>query len=370
MAPRLDRSELTQQVLRNCRIADARYAGLHSVCGLALRLRDLYKWETALPPWVEPDSGAILDWIGEKEDLWEGLAEERFAPIRVQARNYDPFDTAGINEVLLPHGLYYGAGYAGALRPTFVLAELEEQRRVDGLAVHTVGRELARDLLSLPALSQGHTILLRRQAAGFFLWDQILFVSKSGRPALAVALEVYGLDISDMSQVGKVFPRLISDQMEVYLHHELGEMRHGRFDRSVWRDLIATFAHSSIELFVRGLKDLLADTCPDGLLPFIIRERKFPCLATCVAFQDGMRQMLFPELERAFRDFLETRDWQRIEQAVGLGFGRACDYARRLSAIYRQGKDLDDRAWMAEEISRQLLAPLNLPSPNQPLESA
>jgi hypothetical protein len=41
----------TRQVLRNCDISDADHAGFYSICGLALRLRDLYKWENQLPPW-------------------------------------------------------------------------------------------------------------------------------------------------------------------------------------------------------------------------------------------------------------------------------------------------------------------------------
>ena len=39
---------MTEQVLRNCHISYARHAGLYSICGLALRLRDLYKWEMGL----------------------------------------------------------------------------------------------------------------------------------------------------------------------------------------------------------------------------------------------------------------------------------------------------------------------------------
>ena len=53
---KIDPGNITRQVLRNCEISDARHAGLFSICGLALRLRDLYKWEKGLDPWVEKDS--------------------------------------------------------------------------------------------------------------------------------------------------------------------------------------------------------------------------------------------------------------------------------------------------------------------------
>ncbi len=58
---------IIDQVLTNCDIADSQHAGLFSICGLALRLRDLYKWERALSPWEERESGEILEWIEQKE---------------------------------------------------------------------------------------------------------------------------------------------------------------------------------------------------------------------------------------------------------------------------------------------------------------
>ena len=61
---------VVNQVVHNCNISDARYAGYYSVCGLALRLRDLYKWEKGLDPWVEDEPSKVLEWIGEREDLF------------------------------------------------------------------------------------------------------------------------------------------------------------------------------------------------------------------------------------------------------------------------------------------------------------
>ena len=48
----MDIKALREQVLHNCTISDSHHAGLYSICGLALRLRDLYKWEKGLDPWV------------------------------------------------------------------------------------------------------------------------------------------------------------------------------------------------------------------------------------------------------------------------------------------------------------------------------
>jgi hypothetical protein len=52
------------QVQANCDISDAIHAGVFSICGLALRMRDLYKREKRLPLWKEKAAEDILDWIG------------------------------------------------------------------------------------------------------------------------------------------------------------------------------------------------------------------------------------------------------------------------------------------------------------------
>jgi hypothetical protein len=68
MKPMININDITRQVLHNCDISDAYHAGMFSICGLALRLRDLYKWERGLPPWEESDSAKVLEWIEAKEN--------------------------------------------------------------------------------------------------------------------------------------------------------------------------------------------------------------------------------------------------------------------------------------------------------------
>jgi len=114
----IDLDRLTRQVLHNCDVSDALHAGIYSVCGLAMRLRDLYKWERRLAPWEEHEAGPVLDWIGKREDLWESLADAQYQPLSIDDREFDRFDCNGINTVLEPHGLFYGAGYAHSLKPT------------------------------------------------------------------------------------------------------------------------------------------------------------------------------------------------------------------------------------------------------------
>ena len=125
-------SSLTSQVRYNCAICDSLHAGLFSVCGLAMRLRDLYKWEQGLPPWEERESAEVLEWIEAKENKWENYPENGFEELAIDGRTFDPFDTVGINTSLNPHNIFYGAGYARSLKPTFFLADIAEKTNLGG----------------------------------------------------------------------------------------------------------------------------------------------------------------------------------------------------------------------------------------------
>ena len=95
-----DQQAIIDQVLRNCDISDAQFSGNYSVCGLFLRLRDLYKWEKGLDSWIEKESIEILDWIDAKEELWDALPDENLEEMNRAGKRYDPFEAPGTNEVL------------------------------------------------------------------------------------------------------------------------------------------------------------------------------------------------------------------------------------------------------------------------------
>ena len=239
---------LAEQVRHNCDISDARHAGLFSICGLALRLRDLYKWEHDLAPWQERETSEILDWIGAKETLWEKLAGRDYRRLSLNGERFDPFDTRSLNARLNPRGFFYGAGYAHSMKPTFFLTDVRFQTALHGCPVYTLGRELA-----------------------------------------------------------------------------------------------------------RALKDLLADTAPQGALRHLGKGRQSAGVGFYVAFLGGLAKKLLPELVTCFGEFARTSDWRLIEQAVSAGHQRAQQYTREMVEIYRAGKDSNDLAGAAAEMDSRLL---------------
>ena len=351
----LNLDDITRQVRHNCDISDAQHAGLYSICGLALRLRDLYKWENRLPPWVEKDSAEILEWIDARENRWEKLVDRKPADLAIGGRRFDLFDTSGINAVLEPFGLYYGAGYAQSLKPTFLLARLEHTSKVDGHTVYTLGQELARDLLTIPALSQDDGIILRREAAQLFLWDKIFYIKKSGRPALKFALFHCGMENPPNDELQRNLDRILAVQSRTYIYHEIGEREDTIFDRDKWREIIAAYPHTPVELAARAMKDLLADTGEKGPLHHIVNHRDSAALGLFVAFFDGLGKEFFPELRVAFQLFTGSGDWQLIAEAAAAGNRTARQNAEIILAVHKEGQRRQDPQWAAREIETCLL---------------
>jgi Family of unknown function (DUF6866) N-terminal domain/Family of unknown function (DUF6866) C-terminal domain len=351
----LNIDDITRQVLQNCNISDAHHAGMFSICGLALRLRDLYKWEQELSPWEERDSSEVLEWIAGKENKWETYADTDFGEISLDGKKFSPFDTSSINALLEPHNFFYGAGYARSLKPTFFLAVIEEKSTIDETPIYILGRELARDLLTIPALSQNDCVLLRQESARLFLWDSIFYIKKSARPALKFALDSCGIKDQQPKALRRKLAAILAAQKATYIYHEIGELKDTVFDRGLWREIIAAFPFSPAEYLARAVKDLLADTNDYGTLHHIVRERKTAALGFYAAFLDGLLKEFFPELPTALQEFTQTKDWRLIERAVSSGHRTAIKHAGLIMDLYREGVCKNDLKWAEIQIQKRLL---------------
>ena len=354
---------LLETVRTNCAISDARDNGVFSLCILVLKLRNLYKWETGLDPWSEPESGVLLDWIAAKEESWEGYSHESFHPLPVDSSRLDPFADQEANLSLERHGLVYGAGYGRSLKAIFFIAERVVEREIDGCRALILGREKARELSAPFAMTRDNTIYFRQEPFRFYLWDQIQEMRPSGREALLFALGRYGFldqdNSLDPARLRQGFDLLAKEEMEVYLRHEVGEMQPGPLSGRTLKKIIAAFPASPIELLARGLKDILADTHPQGMLGHIIANRREASLGFYASFLDGLRRELFTEIRPACRNFITTRNWQEIETARQICRKRIQGYAARLASLAGE-IDITPTDVMKERIRREFLCPLGL----------
>ncbi len=349
-------AQLAPQVRANCTRSDAAVAGRFSLCGLLLRLRNLYKWEQGIPPWREGAAGEVLDWVSRREEQWDELPGLSPLPYRLDGAELDPFDLNGINRLLLPLGWVYGAGWVSRELPVFFLGRLSGRRRRDGLEVMELDRELGRDIYFLPGMRQEGRVYLRREPLAFLVWDKIADPRKSAARFVAFGLNGYGLDRAELLAApgDQALAPVLAGEMEAVLWHEAGEAAAGPEAAALLERAVCDHPASELEHFARGVKDLIADTGPGGRLAGIVAAASVGALGFFPAWLAGFPRMLFPEIDAAVMEFMHSGDWSAVEQARELGHRRA----RRALELLGPILELGPGAATLDTARREVIGPL------------
>jgi len=348
--------KIAAQVKHNCNISDAQFWGLYSPCGLLLRMRDLYKAEHNLSSADSVDHTKVGIWIDRREDLWEDAEQKKFASISINGKKFSPYAIKEINLILNKEGFIYAAGYGNMMKPIFMLARLSRKYSIGRYRVYIAGQELARDLATTPAMTRGHTIIARDEVMRYFFRDRYEDMNaKNCNSALSRAFNEYGISRGmDKKITAKLFENLFSDMVKketaAFVYHEVGEISQRRILGRWWKELIMDFPYSRAELFLRNLKDTLADTCTSGMLSHIIENRKTASLHFYIALLKGFRKNIMPDLVPAYNDFISSGNWETIEQARKKGYKNAKQIALQLQEMNSSGQATP------ENIEKQLMA--------------
>jgi hypothetical protein len=105
-----------------------------------------------------------------------------------------------------------------------------------------------------------------------------------------------------------------------------------------WLSILSHNQDRATEFYVRGIKDLLADTSEKGPLKWITNSMEESLLNFYMVFMDGIRKTIFPEMATAFQNFFKDRDWSLIEQARIKGYERAAALRGHVLRLWREGK--------------------------------
>jgi hypothetical protein len=346
---------ITSQVKRNCNISDAKFWGEYSICGLLLRLRELYRSERGLKLWESIPHKEISEWMSEREILWRDLYDKDLDNIVIGKTAFGPFEVARINATLKKKNLIYGAGYGLRMKPSFFLADLISKRTLDGYVVYVAGSEYARDLAEYPAMVQDGIIFARLDTTKLLLWERFEELRlRDPKSPLAFAFSRYGItpDEKLSEDIDKKLSLIALSEVDIYIHHELGEAFEGEKLGDEWKNLLIDLSGRKAEFFSRGIKDLISDTSEQGMVKYIIENRKEGSLGFYIVFLEGYRKLLFPEIVKAFEKFIELGDWELIEDARKAGYKKARGYAERLLSIRR---DNHDRKWVSEYIEGEMI---------------
>ncbi len=358
--------QLIRDIQHNCNISDARDHGVYSMCTMVLKLRNLYKWEHGIEPWQEAEPADLLEWIDGKEKYWQTIADQEYRKLSLNGSEYSPADLAEINNAVAQTGMVYGCGYGRSMKAVFFLAEKKEELQISGCKVVILGKERAKEMASPFAMTQDGVVYVRRESLRYFLWDQIQELRSSCRTAFRHALLLHGV----LDKEGQLSQKLLKEKIDaiaeaelnLFIYHEIGELLQTTLDSATLQKIITTFPASVIELVCRSLKDVLADTHPQGLLTHLISAKRETSLSFYIGFLDGLRKMLFPEIFEAFNRFLENRDWQIVEQARTECRRRNLELARTVKGMAEDIGNIPDED-VQKAFHSKIIEPLGLETP-------
>jgi hypothetical protein len=138
------------------------------------------------------------------------------------------------------------------------------------------------------------------------------------------------------------FHKIWSAQKNIYIRHEIGELEETVFNRAIWQQMLADYPHTAVELLVRTLKDLLADTGPKGVLTHLIENRDAAGLGLYMAFGNGITRLLTKALICAFDGFIADSHWPHVRDAARKIRRDVTAYTHQVLDLYHAAEALGD----------------------------
>ncbi|MBI1425178.1 MAG: hypothetical protein GC149_17150 [Gammaproteobacteria bacterium] len=310
----LDLQTLKQTVQKNCHIADANSAGNYTLCVYLLKMREFYRWENGYNFGDNIPREEVGNWLREREALWEDLQDADYEKIPLNDQVFDPFDSHSINQTLQDQHLVYSAGLGHDNAAHFFLGVLERRERHNDFEIIVVADEYARDLTAPPAMSQGKTIYIRREAFYRLMWEkyeQWLWNRPENAMGRALAFYPFETDLDDALE------QLTQNELNAAVLHEIGEAMAHTVLGDAWEDLLITLPHSKLALMLRAIRDHYADTL--STLPALLEQENAASIHFYFGNLTNMRKDLFPSLMMAYQHWHEQGDLNALRKLARAG---------------------------------------------------
>jgi len=252
----------------------------------------------------------------------------------------DPFDADTINAELVPKGYVYSSGYGLYNKPHFFLGKLDKLETHDDIRVLISDQEYARDLVAPPAMILNNTIFIRNESLRRVIWEKIeeWQWKRDAQTPMARVLAAY----SDEQDLERVLDDLCRRESRNVILHELGEARAGKILGSGWEDMLADTPRSKAELLLRSVRDHFADCL--STLPSLVENKNDVSIHFYIANLTSLRKEIFPQMMRAYDQWVETDDYTALVQAADDGAAHWQEQAVKVLGVYAGGnKDFVDQ---------------------------
>lgn len=334
----LDLSNIKQIVQTNCHIADSQAASDYTLCIYLLKMREFYRWESGYDYGDAIPRKEVGDWLRNREELWESLAQSNFSSIPIDGVDYDPFDSKSINSILKPQHLVYSGGLGRNTNAHFFLGVLEKHEHYNGFEIIVVADEYARDMTAPPAMSQGNTIYIRREAMRRLIWEKYeQWLWNTPQNALGRALAFYDFE----NALEDSLTQMTDKELNSAILHEIGEVKAYEILGSDWEELLISLPHGKLELLLRSARDHLADCI--STLPNIIEAENIASLHFYIANLTHLRKDLFPSLLAAYEEWMNTLDFSKFKKTVDAGTSHWENICQTVLKSWRDDKDTEQQ---------------------------
>lgn len=302
------------------------------MCTYLLKMREFFRWEQNLGIQAVLPREKLGDWLEAREALWESLHTQDHAPLKIDGREYDPFDVPAINRALDAHGLVYSAGLATGARANFFLGELlDRETGEEGFMLHLSGKEYARCLSAPPAMAAEKNVFLRREALARYLWEKYETWGWN-RPDNALGRAFACYDFS--SDAEAALAQMADAELSAAREHELGEYAASQLLEPGWNEMLLDLALSPAELMARAVKDHIADAL--RTLPCLLKEANPASMHFYMGNLSGMRRHLFPQLYAAYETWLDGGDLHPMRELVSGSSEHWLSLAREMMNVHER----------------------------------
>ncbi len=340
---------LCETVQKNCNISDAQHAANYTLCVYLLKMREYFRWENGYSYNDVLPKEDIGNWVQERESLWEELEEENFVPLKIDGREFDPFDTDNINQVIAPKGYVYSGGMGQHTIPHFFLAKLETKETYNDFTMYVSADECARDLMAPPAMTQGKNVFIRRESLRRYFWEKFQeWQWHKYDNAMARALSYYNFE----NNIEIALDKMTDNELEAVALHEIGEFIASQELSEKWHEMILNLPRSRTEIMARAVKDLLADCL--STLPGLIENYNPASLHFYAANLIAMRKELFPSFLNAYQTWVDTNNLKPLKLIVAKGVKHWTSLAHDMLDCY-QDMDPDDLSRLENLVQSRVL---------------
>ena len=158
-------------------------------------------------------------------------------------------------------------------------------------------------------MTQGNTIFIRRESLKRMLWER-LETWNWNQPdnALGRALQFYDFN----NDLDNALEQMTEAELQAMLLHEIGEIKAGELLGEAWEELLVKLPHSKAEIMLRALRDHLADSL--STFPSLIEQQNEASIHFYMGNLNNMRKHLYPGLQTAYEQWLESNDFSIFEK--------------------------------------------------------